>query len=125
MEPVRIDRMTRRELIQRLVLNSISDDGENVDQVILRDAVETGAMCGLSVERSDVVEALGELVGQGLARTYRLSATEPSIELPGMPPLDVVEEYFTTYFFITEKGMDLHLADDSWWPFDEEREPRV
>lgn len=42
-----------------------------------------------------------------------------------MPPLDVVEEYFTTYFFITEKGMDLHLADDSWWPFDEEREPRV
>lgn len=125
MEPVRIDRMTRRELIQRLVLNSISDDGENVDQVILRDAVETGAMCGLSVERSDVVEALGELVGQGLARAYRLSATEPSIELPGMPPLDVVEEYFTTYFFITEKGMDLHLADDSWWPFDEEREPRV
>ena len=44
MEPVRIDRMTRRELIQRLILNSISDDGENVDQVILRDAVETGAM---------------------------------------------------------------------------------
>jgi hypothetical protein len=28
-----------------------------------------------------------------------------------MPPLDVVEEDFKTYFYITKKGMDLHLSD--------------
>jgi hypothetical protein len=43
-------------------------------------------------------------------------------ELPGMPPLDVVEENFQTYFYITKKGMDFHLADDSWYPFEDEAE---
>ena len=40
-----------------------------------------------------------------------------------MPSLDVIEENFTTYFYITKKGMDLHLSDDTWWPFDEQGEP--
>jgi len=39
-----------------------------------------------------------------------------------MPPLDVVEENFETYFYITKKGMDLHLSDDSWWPFGNDTE---
>ncbi len=50
-----------------------------------------------------------------------MSPTEPfSTELKGMPPVDVVEEYFETYFYITKKGMDLHLSDDTSWPFDDD-----
>jgi len=41
-----------------------------------------------------------------------------------MPALDVVEEDFKTYFYITQKGRDLHLSDDTWWPFDNDDNPR-
>jgi hypothetical protein len=95
----------RGELIRRLVLIAIADDYENVDQVILRDVSRRGARLGVTLERSDIVTALGELVQQGLAKAYRL--TESSSPLAGMPPLDVVEEYFETYFYITEKGKKL------------------
>jgi hypothetical protein len=43
--------MTRPEFVQRLILNSICDDFENVDQVILRDVSEVGAKCGLAIRR--------------------------------------------------------------------------
>jgi hypothetical protein len=108
----------RNELVRRLVLNAICDDYENVDQVILRDVAQDAAKLGLDLERPDVVAALANLVHDGLAKAYRLSSKAE--ELEGMPPLDVVEEDFKTYFYITKKGMDLHLSDDSWWPFDEE-----
>jgi hypothetical protein len=80
------------------------------------------------IKRSDIVDALKGLIKDGLAKAYLLSGTmgrDPFAgELPGMPPLDVVEENFQTYFYITKKGMDLHLADDSWWPFDDEADPK-
>ena len=41
-----------------------------------------------------------------------------------MPPLDVVEVNFKTYFYPTKMGTDFHLPDDTWWPFDEDGEPR-
>jgi hypothetical protein len=41
-----------------------------------------------------------------------------------MPPLDVVEECFDTYFYITKKGMEFHQADNAGWPFDDEGELR-
>jgi hypothetical protein len=116
--------MDPKELIRRLVRNSISDDYENVDQVILRDVARDCAKLGITVERADVVDALGELIKDGLARAYNLSSTEPVKELQGMSPLDFAEEYFETYFYITGKGMDLHLSDDTWWPFDDWGEPR-
>ena len=113
--------MTRSELIRRLVLNTMGDDYENVDQVILRDVSESGAKCGLTVERPEIVEALTGLIEDGLAKAYLLSPTKPfATALEGMPSMDVVEEYFKTYFYITKKGMDFHLSDDSWWPFDDE-----
>jgi hypothetical protein len=119
--------MERRQLIRRLVLNSICDDFENVDQVILRDVTRDGSKFGLTIERSDIVDALKGLIEHGLAKAYLLSGTmgpDPFAgELPGMPALDVVEEDFQTYFYITKNGMDFHLADDSWWPFDDEAEP--
>jgi len=70
------------------------------------------------------VSALAELVADGCAKAFILSSSEPfSREVYGMPSLDVIEENFTTYFYITKKGMDLHLSDDTWWPFDEQGEP--
>ena len=113
--------MNRQELVRRLVLNSISDDFENVDQVILRDVAQDGAKCGLTIERSEVVHALAGLVEDGLAKVYLLSGRDPfSNELQGMPTLDLVEKDFRTYFYITKKGMDLHLSDDTWYPMDDE-----
>jgi len=110
--------MNRSELIRRLVLNAICDGYQNVDQVILLQVAEGGAMLGLAIARSDVVDALAGLIADGLAKAYLLSCREPhSTELQGMPSLEVVEENFTTYFDITQKGMDLHLSDDTWWPF--------
>jgi len=35
-----------------------------------------------------------------------------------MPTLGVVGEDFKTYFYITKNGVDFHLSDDTWWPFD-------
>jgi len=115
--------MQRRDLIRRLVLNSICDDFENVDQFILREVTRDGRRFGLTIERSDIVDALKELIEDGSAKAYLLSphmSPDPFTgELPGMPALDVEEEYFQTYFYTTKKGRDFHFADDSWWPFDD------
>ena len=89
--------MNRSELIRRMVLNSICDDYENIDQVILRDVAQDAVKLGFTVERSEIVDALAGLIEDGLAKA--------------------------TYFYITKKGMDLHLSDDTWWPFDDEGEP--
>ena len=117
--------MERRELIRWLVLNSICDDFENVDQTILPDVTCVSAQFRLTIERCDIVEALKGLVDDGLAKAYSLSATmgpNPFAgELPDMPSLDVVEEDFQTYFFATKKGIDALLADDPLAePYDEE-----
>ena len=98
-------------VIQRLVLNSISDDYENVDQAILRDVAQDAAQLGITVDRSDIVAALAGLIAAGLAKAYNLSTPQPT-ELEGMPPLHVIEEKFATYFYITKKGMDVHLSED-------------
>lgn len=90
--------MNRRELIQRLVLNAICDDYENVDQVILR----------------DIVGALAELIKGGLAKAYFLSSTGQAKGLESMPSLEVVEANFQTYFYITKQGVDFHRREDKW-----------
>jgi len=115
--------MTRVEFVQRLVLNAICDDFENVDQMILRDVAEIGAKCGLTIQREEVVEGLRALVEGGLAKAYDLTAfgrDEFSCEIAGMPPLDVVDVEFRTYFYVTKKGIDFHQADQSWWPLSDE-----
>jgi len=53
--------MTRAEFLQRLVLNSICEDSENVDPVIPRQVSVVGAKCGLTIQPSDIVEALRAL----------------------------------------------------------------
>jgi hypothetical protein len=99
--------VNRRELIQRLVLNAICDDYENVDQVILR----------------DIVGALAELIKGGLAKAYFLSSTGQAKGLESMPSVEVVEVNFQTYFYITKQGLDFHRREDKWWPFDDEGKP--
>jgi hypothetical protein len=111
--------MTRDNFVRRLILDAICDDHENVDQVILREVSDYGAKCGLMIDRAEIVDTLAQLIKDGLAKAYLLSNTKPfSTEFQGMPPLDVVEADFRTYFYITEKGRSLHLSDETWWPFD-------
>ena len=106
-----------------MILNEISDDYENVDQVILRRVSEIGAKLGLAIERPEIVDALAGLVADGLARAYLLSGREPCCtELIDMPALDIVENDFETYFLITKKGMEFHLSDTMWRPLDDEAE---
>jgi hypothetical protein len=109
--------MTRSELIRRLVLNSICDDYENVDQIIFPGVLRDAARFGLTVTRPEILDALSELVADDLAKAWLLS-TEPPSGLEGMPPSDVVDDEFT-HFYNTKKGMEFHLADDRWWPFDD------
>jgi hypothetical protein len=100
-------------------LDSICDDDENVDQIILRHAAKLGAECGLTIERPEVVDALKGLVEDGLAK-----ARAKGEKVEGMPSVDVVEEDFETYFYITKKGMELQLSDDVDWPFDDDNNLR-
>jgi hypothetical protein len=106
--------MDRYELVRRLVLNSIFDDYENVDQVILRGVAEDGAKCGLTIERSEIVNALSGLIMDGLAKARLLSGTKPHVtELQGMPQIDVPERYFKPTC-TSRRREDLQLFDDTW-----------
>jgi len=113
--------MNRHELVRRFVLNSICDDYENVDQVILRDVAADGDRCGLTIDRSEIVATLRGLIEDGLAKAYLLSGRKPyATEFQSMPQIDLIEEDFKTYFYITKKGIDLHLSDDKSFPFDDD-----
>ena len=117
--------MDRIELVRLLVLREICDDYENVDQIILPRVAKDAAKCGLVIERSEIVNALAGLVQHGLAKAYLLSPFEPySTELQRMPALDVIEEEFETYFYVTKKGLDLQRSNAVSWPFDDEGELR-
>jgi len=113
--------VTRREYVRMEVLNSICDGCENVDQEILSMVNMDADKTGITIRRAEVVEAMTGLVESGLAKAWHLSQWPgESVELDGMPPMDEIEEFFKTYFFITEKGMQVHLSDDSWLPVDDD-----
>lgn len=112
--------MTRRDLVRLMVLNEICDDFEHVDHIIFPHVRDLASKRGLTVERTEVIDALTGLVQDGLAKAYELSPAAESPfhgELPGMP--SDVDSESSMYFYITPAGMDVHLADD-WWPFDDE-----
>ena len=60
--------MNRSELIRRMVLNSVCDDYENIDQVILRDVAKDAVKLGFTVERSEIVDASAGLIEDGWPR---------------------------------------------------------
>jgi len=71
---------------------------------------------------SVVLQALDELIAAGLAKAYRLS--NQIEEIGGMPPPDEIgspNESLTddAYFWVTEDGRRLQLADCPAWPFDD------
>ena len=114
--------MDRSELVRLMVLNEICDDFENVDQMILPGIARAAAKSGLAIERSEIVDALAGLVKDGLAKAYILTPPcgDPfSREFQGMPPLDVVEEDFETYFYATKQGLDLQRSGATCFPYDE------
>lgn len=85
---------------------------ENVDQTILRNVTEWAATYGWNIERHDMVDALTTLVAEGLAQGYLLSRFSPfATELRDMPALDVPEEDFKTYFYITQTGREFLLSN--------------
>ena len=108
-----------------MVLGSMCDDVENIDQIILPTVARDCAKLGFSVDRAEIVKTVSDLVTDGLVKAYDMSGSgtkrDPfSGELPGMPPVDAVEEDFKTYFYPTKKGFDFHLSDETWWPFDDD-----
>jgi hypothetical protein len=60
--------MERNELIRRMVLDTICNDFENLDQIILPEVARDCAKLGFAVERSHIVNALAELIQGGLAK---------------------------------------------------------
>ena len=111
-----------------MVLDTICEDFENIDQIILPMVAQDCGKLGLAVKRSEVVCALALLVEDGMARAYDLhdlTEGDPfSGELRSLPPLDQVENDFKIYFYITEQGKELHRSYHTSWPFDDDGERR-
>lgn len=110
-----IRKMTRSELIRMFVLDVIADDYEDLEK-IYADANELAERSGLSIQKSEILEGLIDLIGSGLASAFILT-TVPIQKIDGVPPLDKMKDY---YFWVTNKGKELQLSDYGGWPFDEE-----
>jgi hypothetical protein len=107
--------MNRCELIRRFVLNEIADDYEELGK-LYAEVADLGTRSGLPIEKFEILQELILLIESGLASAFILT-TVPVQQIQGVPPLDKVEDY---YFLVTDKGMELQLSDDSWWPFDDD-----
>jgi hypothetical protein len=108
--------MSRRELISLLILDVIADDYENLAKIV-EELNGFASRCGLSLEHSEVSDALRGLIDAGLAKPYRLSQTHEDVDREVRP--NEVTELSDYYFWITDKGRLLHERDD-WWPFNEQ-----
>ena len=89
----------------------------------MREVAGVAAKCGLTIERPEVVQNLRALVNEGLVKAYDFSGAtgDPfAAELDRMPPLDTPEGDFRTYFYPTQKGMDWHKSDRTWYPLDDD-----
>ena len=107
--------MTSKDLLRTLVLSAIADNYENSDW-ITENVVHLAGECGFLVERPDVERTIGDLIGEGLARAYRLTATEdPAEEMTGIP---TAAEFGDAYFLMCESG--LAVLRSFPWPFDDD-----
>ena len=114
---------TRAELVVRFVLNSISDDYENLSQEITGMVTKDGTDCGVTIEKSEIVTALEELVRRGWAKAYRLDNGPPA-EFDRMPSIEEMEDFYGAWFYITDAGMKVQLEPWEHWPFDDDGQPR-
>jgi hypothetical protein len=116
---------TRAELVLRFTLNAICDDYENLTVSIEGPVKRNGRDCGLEIEKDEIVAALQELIRRGWAKAYWLEAnSKPPTEIDGMPPLDKLDGHFGAWFYITDAGMKVQLADWEFWPFDDDNHLR-
>lgn len=98
----------RAELVCAYVLNEISDDLEEIRQIM----VQLRWVAYLGISRAEVREALVSLVQDGLARSYDLYVSQET--LPGLPPRETFDEH---YFYITPKGLELlRTFPEEWFP---------
>lgn len=105
----------RRDLVRRMVLNEICDGYECLYQITIQLAIST-SRCGLTIETPEVLAALGDLISGGLARAEGIEGMPPIEEIGSPHELGLDDVYFR----ITDKGMQLHLADYPDWPFDDD-----
>jgi hypothetical protein len=110
--------MTRQEFVRRFVLMEMADDYENLEHICSLVA-QHGSRCGLTIPRSEIIQAIVGLIETDLAKAYRLSARSPSVyTFPGVPSREELEDC-STYFFVTPEGLGLAASGGNWYPFDD------
>ncbi len=110
---------SRRELVERLVLDSICDDYENLSVSIKPDLDRYARDCGLEISEPEIVTALNSLVELGWAKAYRLGGKD-AVEFDRMPTIDEMRDPDGAWFYVTGVGLKVELADYEGWPFDDE-----
>ena len=108
--------MYRIEVVRTLVLAEISDDFEEPEHVN-ENITEIARLCGLSVERSEVLSMLRDLVESGYAKAYLLSMKGPAVEVEGPLPQDGTPDL---YFLITDEGLKALAAWRRGWHLSDE-----
>lgn len=108
--------MNRKELVNIFVLEAVADDYENVEQ-IHKEVTGLASRCGLTINVSEIEEAMTDLIKSDLVRAYRLSPRLPAEEINGVPVPSIRSE---CYFWATPKGREFLASPSVPWPFDEE-----
>lgn len=97
----------RNEIVDNLVLDELSDDYENLDQ-ILRSLSRLPIVADLTISSEEVKIALLRLVESGYAKAYLLRALPPSAEEINAPlSPGEIERY---YFLQTNEGRSLNAT---------------
>jgi hypothetical protein len=122
--------MSRAELIRMLVLTSIADDYENLEQ-IAKGVTRMSTECGMSVSAFEILDALADLIESNTAKACRSDSFKNRwTELDGMPERTEIGSRCETatddaWFWVTERGKQMVLAPDTDGPFDDEGELRA
>jgi hypothetical protein len=107
-------RIFRTDLLQRLALNVVSDDYENLEMV-RQECLSDAAALGVSFSVQEISTAVRELIMRGLVKAYSLSSREPAREIEGQPA-DIDMEKL--YFFQTNEGKLANATE--FWPIGED-----
>jgi hypothetical protein len=112
--------MDRNDTVRMFILDVIADDYENLEK-IRREVTALGARSGLTIHSSEIVRVLMEIIRTGLVRAYRLSPTQPTREVEGVPPQEEAEDL---YYWLTDEGKKIQTSNYKNWPFDHAGNPR-
>jgi hypothetical protein len=110
--------MNRLDFIRLFVLNETADDYENF-QKIAKEVTTLGNKCGVSIALHEIAQQLIVLIEAGHVKPYRLSTTEPAIELELWSAEQMGDE--SVFFGITPSGKrELSDIAAKRWPFNDE-----